>query len=64
MSAISGRGRRALRLLAAGRGLSDIAAALGVSYKTIANGASLLRSKLGVARTADLIRLAIELQSR
>ena len=53
-----------LRLLAAGRGLSDIAAALGVSYKTIANGASLLRSKLGVARTADLIRLAIELQSR
>ena len=53
-----------LRLLAAGRGLSDIATALGVSYKTVANGASLLRSKLGVARTADLIRLAIEMQSR
>ncbi len=53
-----------MRLLAAGRGMSDIAASLNVSYKTIANTASLLRAKLGVARTADLIRLAIEMQGR
>jgi DNA-binding NarL/FixJ family response regulator len=52
-----------MRLLAAGRSLSDIAESLGVSYKTIANTASLLRTKLGVARTADLIRMAIEMQS-
>ncbi len=51
-----------MRLLAAGRSLSDIATSLGVSYKTIANTASLLRTKLGVARTADLIRMAIEMQ--
>lgn len=53
-----------MRLLAAGRGMSDIAASLQVSYKTIANTASLLRAKLGVARTADLIRLAIEMQGK
>jgi len=51
-----------MRLLAAGNSLSGIAASLGVSYKTIANTASLLRTKLGVARTADLIRIAIEMQ--
>ncbi len=53
-----------MRLLAAGQGMSDIATALDVSYKTIANTASAIRAKLGVARTADLIRLAIEMQSR
>jgi DNA-binding NarL/FixJ family response regulator len=52
-----------LRLLAAGSSLSVIAGSLGVSYKTVANTASLLRTKLGVARTADLIRIAIEMQS-
>lgn len=48
-----------LRLLAAGRSLSEIATTLGVSYKTIANTASLMRAKLGAPRMADLIRLAI-----
>ena len=49
-----------MRLLANGKGLSDIAAELGVRYKTAANICSQIKSKLGVARTADLVRLAIE----
>jgi DNA-binding NarL/FixJ family response regulator len=48
-----------LRLLGAGRSLTEIAALLSVSYKTVANTASLMRGKLGAARMADLIRLAI-----
>jgi DNA-binding NarL/FixJ family response regulator len=49
-----------LRLLGDGRGLPEIAGALGVSYKTVANVCSQIKAKLGVARTADLIRAAIE----
>jgi DNA-binding NarL/FixJ family response regulator len=49
-----------MRLLAAGRGLAEIADALGVAYKTVANTCSQMKSKLGVTRTADLVRLAIE----
>jgi DNA-binding NarL/FixJ family response regulator len=48
-----------LRLLAAGRSLTEIAAMLSVSYKTVANTASLMRTKLGASRMADLIRLAV-----
>lgn len=51
-----------VRLLAAGRSMTDIAAALGVSYKTVANTTGLIRAKLGVARTADLVRLAVEMR--
>ena len=50
-----------LRLLGDGRSLSEIAQTLGIGYKTAANGCSLLKSKLGVARTADLIRLSVEM---
>jgi DNA-binding NarL/FixJ family response regulator len=50
-----------MRLMASGASLSDIAAAIGISYKTVANTVSLIRTKLGVARTADLIRLAIDM---
>jgi DNA-binding NarL/FixJ family response regulator len=64
LAALTTRDLEIMRLLAAGRGMSDIAASLEVSYKTIANTASALRAKLGVARTADLIRLAIEMQRR
>ena len=49
-----------MRLLAGGASLAEIAAALGVGYKTVANTLTLIKSKLGVARTADLVRLAIE----
>ncbi len=49
-----------MRLLARGRSLSEIAAALGLGYKTIANTCTQIKSKLGVNRTADLVRLALE----
>jgi two-component system invasion response regulator UvrY len=50
-----------LRLLGEGRSLAEIAAELGVGYKTIANTCSQIKAKLGVSRTADLIRLSIEM---
>ncbi len=49
-----------MRLLATGASLAEIADAVGVGYKTVANACSLIKSKLGVSRTADLVRLAIE----
>lgn len=53
-----------LRLLGEGSSLTDIGLALGLSYKTVANNLSALRAKLGVSRTAELIRLALELPER
>ncbi len=50
-----------LRHLAAGRSMTEIAAALGIGYKTVANTCGQIKAKLGVSRTADLIRLAIEI---
>jgi DNA-binding CsgD family transcriptional regulator len=50
-----------LRLLAQGRSLSEIAAALGIAYKTAANGCTALKEKLGVSRTGELILLAADL---
>jgi two-component system invasion response regulator UvrY len=60
LNALSPRELEIMRLLAAGSSLAEIADALGASYKTIANTCTLIKSKLGVARTADLVRLAIE----
>lgn len=49
-----------LRLLGEGKSLTDIAETLGVSYKTVANTCSLIKNKLGLQRTADLIRVSLE----
>lgn len=49
-----------LRLLARGKSLSQIAEALGLGYKTIANTCTGIKAKLGVPRTTDLVRVAIE----
>ncbi|MGJ3647645.1 response regulator [Sphingomonas sp. GlSt437] len=49
-----------MRQLAKGRSLSEIADALGLGYKTIANTCTQIKAKLGVARTADLVRIALE----
>jgi two-component system, NarL family, invasion response regulator UvrY len=49
-----------IRLLARGRSLSEIADALGLGYKTIANTCTQIKAKLGVNRTADLVRVALE----
>jgi DNA-binding NarL/FixJ family response regulator len=57
---LSARDIEILRHLAAGKSLGEIAGVLGLSYKTIANNCSLIKAKLGVTRTADLLRLALE----
>lgn len=51
-----------LRLLGAGNSLNEIAEAIGVAYKTVANTCSIIKTKLGVERTADLIRVSMELK--
>jgi two-component system invasion response regulator UvrY len=48
-----------LRLLSKGKSLSEIAWQVHVSYKTIANTSSIMRQKLGVRTSAELVRLAI-----
>ncbi len=53
-----------LRQLGAGRSMSQIADEMGVSYKTIANTCSIMKSKLGLERTADLIRTSFEVFER
>jgi DNA-binding NarL/FixJ family response regulator len=57
---LSARDMEILRQLAQGRGLNEIAEGLGLRYKTIANTCTQLKAKLGVARTTDLVRIALE----
>jgi DNA-binding NarL/FixJ family response regulator len=59
LNQLSSREVEILRLLAEGGSLTEIAEAIGVSYKTVANQCSLLKAKLATPRMADLIRLAI-----
>ncbi len=59
---LSERDLEILRLLGEGRSLSEIADTLGQAYKTIANNATTIKSKLGVSRTSDLIRMSIEMR--
>ena len=49
-----------MRLLAQGSSLGQIAAALGVAYKTVANTCTNIKEKLGVTQTADLIRISVD----
>ncbi|MEQ1709776.1 MAG: response regulator transcription factor [Hyphomicrobium sp.] len=57
---LSNREVEILRLLGEGKSLAQMAATFGIAYKTVANSCSLLKTKLGLERTADLIRLSIE----
>jgi two-component system, NarL family, invasion response regulator UvrY len=49
-----------LRLLGAGKSLSEIAWLVHSSYKTIANTSSMMRQKLGLRSSSELVRFAIE----
>jgi two-component system invasion response regulator UvrY len=60
LRALTNRDLEIMRLLAQGRSLTQIAQTLGVAYKTVANTCSLIKEKLGLSTTADLIRLSIE----
>jgi two-component system, NarL family, invasion response regulator UvrY len=51
-----------MRQLGEGKTLAVIATALGVTYKTVANSCTIIKSKLGAERVADLIRIAIEMR--
>lgn len=59
-SDLTARDIELLRLLSQGRSLAEMATEIGVSYKTVANTISLIKTKLGVSRTADLMRIAIK----
>lgn len=50
-----------LRLLAKGKKIAEVADALGISYKTVANRTSMLKQRMGARSHSDLIRMAYEL---
>ena len=58
-SEVDAREIEILRLLAAGKNLSEIASAIGVSYGTTASASAIIRRKLGLT-TEGIIRFAIE----
>jgi two-component system invasion response regulator UvrY len=60
LSKLNSREMEILRLLSAGRSLSEIAWLVHSPYKTVANTSSIIRQKLGVRTSAELVRLAIE----
>ena len=51
-----------LRMLARGSKIVEVASALGISYKTVANTTSLLKQKLGAKNHSDLVRIAVEME--
>jgi DNA-binding NarL/FixJ family response regulator len=61
---ISLRDTEILRLLADGQSLTEIAQNLGVSYKTVANNCSRIKSRLGLQRTKDLLRYALSIGAK
>src|SRR5712671_5486644 len=60
-SQMTARELEILRLLGRGDKIVEVADALGISYKTVANTTSLLKQKLGAKNHSDLIRIAIEM---
>jgi DNA-binding NarL/FixJ family response regulator len=50
-----------LRLLGRGDKIVEVADALGISYKTVANTTSLLKQKLDAKNHSDLVRIAVEM---
>jgi DNA-binding NarL/FixJ family response regulator len=59
---MSARELEILRLLGRGDKIVEVAAALDISYKTVANTTSLLKQKLGAKNHSDLVRIAVEMQ--
>jgi two-component system, NarL family, invasion response regulator UvrY len=60
LSKLNSREMEILRLLSSGKSLSEIAWLIHSPYKTVANTSSIIRQKLGVRTSAELVRLAIE----
>lgn len=53
-----------VRLLGEGNSIGQIADAMGVSYKTVANNCTQIRNKLGLPDVKDLVRYAVERRFR
>jgi two-component system, NarL family, invasion response regulator UvrY len=60
LSKLTSREIEILRLLSAGKSLSEIAWLVHSSYKTIANTSSIIRQKPGLRSSSELVRFAIE----
>jgi two-component system, NarL family, invasion response regulator UvrY len=60
LAKLTSREMEIVRLLSAGKSLSEIAWMVQSSYKTVANTSSIIRQKLGVRTSGELVRLAIE----
>jgi DNA-binding NarL/FixJ family response regulator len=60
-SQMTARELEILRLLGRGDKIVEVADALGISYKTVANTTSLLKQKLGAKNHSDLVRIAVEM---
>jgi DNA-binding NarL/FixJ family response regulator len=60
-SQMTARELEILRLLGRGDKIVEVADALEISYKTVANTTSLLKQKLGAKSHSDLIRMAVEM---
>jgi two-component system, NarL family, invasion response regulator UvrY len=60
LSKLNSREMEILRLLSAGKSLSEIAFMVHAPYKTVANTSAIIRQKLGVRTAAELVRFAIE----
>lgn len=59
LSDLSRRELEILRLLGEGKSMSEISGILGISYKTVANNLTQIKSKLDINKTAELMRFAI-----
>ncbi|KAB2942926.1 MAG: response regulator transcription factor [Hyphomicrobium sp.] len=57
---LTSREREVLRLLAKGKSMSEIAALINVSYKTVATTCASLRAKFNARTPMQLIRIAVE----
>ena len=62
VSSLTPRELEIVRLIAAGRTMAEIADALDVSYKTIANNCTQLKHKLGARSAMDLMRIALDMR--
>ncbi|HDY85150.1 hypothetical protein LCGC14_0677590 [marine sediment metagenome] len=59
LSDLSRRELEILRLLGEGKSMTEISDLLGISYKTVANNLTQIKSKLDINKTAELMRFAI-----
>ncbi len=60
LAALTARELEILRMLGSGLGMSEIAEATQVSYKTIANSCSIMKRKLGARTPLELMKIALE----